>query len=111
MRHIDTPVNDGVFEQHRLELRCGCLTMAALGQLRTEQYGYALRHKLASLGLAILGTVLVTEMRNRLTSTFVAMGYSFVAVAADMGMMMRQATAFIQAIQPSLARGFDSSVY
>ena len=44
-------------------------------------------------------------------STFVAMGYSFVAVASDMGMMMRQATAFIQAIRPSLARGFDSSVY
>src|ERR1017187_7982689 len=46
-------MNDGVFEQHRLELRCGCLTMAALGQLRTEQYGYALRQKLAGLGLAI----------------------------------------------------------
>ena len=46
-------MNDGAFEQLRLELRCGCLTMAALGQLRTEQYGYALRQKLAGLGLAI----------------------------------------------------------
>jgi 2-keto-3-deoxy-L-rhamnonate aldolase RhmA len=44
-------------------------------------------------------------------SSFVAMGYSFVAVASDMGMLMQQATAVIQAIQPSLARGFDSSVY
>ena len=44
-------------------------------------------------------------------STFVKMGYSFVAVASDMAMMMRQATAFIEAIQPSLARGFESTVY
>ena len=44
-------------------------------------------------------------------ASFVAMGYSFVAVASDMGMMVRQATAFIDAIQPSLARGFESAVY
>ncbi|MEJ8824539.1 aldolase/citrate lyase family protein [Variovorax humicola] len=44
-------------------------------------------------------------------SSFVAMGYSFVAVASDLGMMMRQATAFIQAIQPSLAQGFEGGVY
>jgi 2-dehydro-3-deoxyglucarate aldolase/4-hydroxy-2-oxoheptanedioate aldolase len=46
-----------------------------------------------------------------MVSKFVALGYSFVAVASDMGMMMRQATAFIQALQPSLAKGFESSVY
>ncbi|MBK6006578.1 2-dehydro-3-deoxyglucarate aldolase [Ramlibacter ginsenosidimutans] len=46
-----------------------------------------------------------------MVSSFVAQGYSFVAVASDMGMMMRQATAFIQALQPSLAKGFESSVY
>lgn len=44
-------------------------------------------------------------------SSFVAMGYSFVAVASDMGMMMRQATAFIDAIRPNLAKGFESNVY
>ncbi|OZI37472.1 2-dehydro-3-deoxyglucarate aldolase [Bordetella genomosp. 10] len=42
---------------------------------------------------------------------FLALGYRFVAVASDMGMMMRQATAFIQAIQPDLARTFDGTVY
>lgn len=46
-----------------------------------------------------------------IVSGFVKMGYSFVAVASDMGMMMRQATAFIDAIQPSLAQGFESAVY
>lgn len=44
-------------------------------------------------------------------SRFVSMGYAFVAVASDMGMMMRQATAFIDAIRPSLAAGFESNVY
>jgi 2-keto-3-deoxy-L-rhamnonate aldolase RhmA len=44
-------------------------------------------------------------------SSFLALGYSFVAVASDLAMMMRQATAFIQAIEPNLARGFESSVY
>lgn len=44
-------------------------------------------------------------------SSFVAMGYSFVAVASDMGMMMRQATAFINDIRPSLDKGFESGVY
>jgi PadR family transcriptional regulator PadR len=48
-----TERNDELFEQLRLELRRGCLIMAVLGQLRTEQYGYTLRQALAGLGLAI----------------------------------------------------------
>ena len=48
-----TEMNDGLYGQLRLELRRGCLTMAVLGQLRTEQYGYTLRQTLAALGLAI----------------------------------------------------------
>jgi PadR family transcriptional regulator PadR len=48
-----TQSNDGLFEQLRLELRRGCLSMAVLGQLRTEQYGYTLRQTLAGLGLPI----------------------------------------------------------
>jgi PadR family transcriptional regulator PadR len=48
-----TEMNNGLYEQLRLELRRGCLTMAVLGQLRTEQYGYTLRQTLAGLGLAI----------------------------------------------------------
>jgi 2-dehydro-3-deoxyglucarate aldolase len=46
-----------------------------------------------------------------MVTRFVGLGYNFVAVASDMGMMMRQATAFIQAIRPSLAKGFDGGVY
>ena len=41
------------FENLRLELRRGCLTLAVLSQLRTERYGYTLRKALAAGGLDI----------------------------------------------------------
>src|SRR5580658_1234371 len=43
----------GVFENLRLELRRGCLTLAVLAQLRTERYGYTLRKALEEAGLDI----------------------------------------------------------
>jgi PadR family transcriptional regulator, regulatory protein PadR len=42
-----------LFENLRLELRRGCLTVAVLAQLRAEHYGYTLRKALADQGLAI----------------------------------------------------------
>ena len=42
-----------IFENLRLELRRGCLTLAVLTQLRTEHYGYTLRKALDDLGLDI----------------------------------------------------------
>jgi PadR family transcriptional regulator PadR len=47
------PSPDDVFENLRLELRRGCLTVAVLAQLKVEHYGYTLRKALADLGLAI----------------------------------------------------------
>jgi PadR family transcriptional regulator, regulatory protein PadR len=47
------PVTDSVFENLRLELRRGCLTVAVLAELRAEQYGYTLRKALAGHGLDI----------------------------------------------------------
>ena len=47
-----TPPAD-LFENLRLELRRGCLTVAVLAQLRAEHYGYTLRKALGELGLAI----------------------------------------------------------
>src|SRR2546426_12640818 len=44
---------DALLENLRLELRRGCLIVAVLAQLRTEQYGYTLRKALAGDGLAI----------------------------------------------------------
>ena len=41
------------FENLRLELRRGCLVLAVLTALRSEQYGYTLRKILAEHGMAI----------------------------------------------------------
>jgi len=46
-----------------------------------------------------------------LVISFAAAGYDFVPVASDTGMMMRQATAFLDAIRPGLAAGFSSTVH
>ena len=46
-------ISPELFENLRLELRRGCLIVAVLAQLRTEQYGYTLRKALADDGLAI----------------------------------------------------------
>ena len=48
-----SPTPDELFENLKLELRRGCLTLAVLAQLRAEHYGYTLRKALADLGLAI----------------------------------------------------------
>jgi PadR family transcriptional regulator, regulatory protein PadR len=42
-----------VLENLRLELRRGCLILAVMAELRTEQYGYTLRKALADHGIAI----------------------------------------------------------
>jgi len=42
-----------LFENLRLELRRGTLTLAVLAQLRTERYGYTLRKALEEAGLPI----------------------------------------------------------
>src|SRR6202166_3821859 len=42
-----------LFENLRLELRRGCLILAVLASLRSEQYGYTLRKLLAEAGMDI----------------------------------------------------------
>jgi PadR family transcriptional regulator PadR len=46
-------VDPALFDNLRLELRRGCLTVAVLAALRSEQYGYTLRKLLAEHGLNI----------------------------------------------------------
>lgn len=50
---VDTASSPDVFENLRLELRRGCLTVAVLAHLRVEQYGYTLRKALDEQGLNI----------------------------------------------------------
>ena len=53
MTHGMEPSDPAVFDNLRLELRRGCLTVAALAALRSEQYGYTLRKVLAEHGLVV----------------------------------------------------------
>ena len=57
-------VADNLFENLRLELRRGCLTLAVLAQLRQEHYGYTLRKALARHGLEIDESTLYPLLRR-----------------------------------------------
>jgi PadR family transcriptional regulator PadR len=57
-------VTDSIFENLRLELRRGCLTLAVLAQLRQEHYGYTLRKDLAEHGLEIDESTLYPLLRR-----------------------------------------------
>ncbi|HEX4311673.1 MAG TPA: PadR family transcriptional regulator [Acidobacteriaceae bacterium] len=46
-------MNPETLENLKLELRRGCLVLAVLAALRSEQYGYSLRKELAEHGLEI----------------------------------------------------------
>ncbi len=55
---------ESTFENLRLELRRGCLTLAVLAQLRREHYGYTLRKHLADDGLVIDESTLYPLLRR-----------------------------------------------
>ena len=57
-------VVENVFENLRLELRRGCLTLAVLAQLRQEHYGYTLRKALAQQGMVIDESTLYPLLRR-----------------------------------------------
>jgi PadR family transcriptional regulator PadR len=59
-----TPIQEDVFENLRLELRRGCLSLAVLTQLRTERYGYTLRKALSDDGLEIDESTLYPLLRR-----------------------------------------------
>jgi PadR family transcriptional regulator PadR len=55
---------ENLFENLRLELRRGCLTLAVLAQLRQEHYGYTLRKSLAERGMVIDESTLYPLLRR-----------------------------------------------
>jgi len=57
-------VAETLFENLRLELRRGCLSLAVLAQLRREHYGYTLRKALAERGLEIDESTLYPLLRR-----------------------------------------------
>lgn len=56
----------------------------------------------------LIGTVGPTP---EMVKDFIGWGYHFVAVASDMGMMMRQANQFLTALKPSLAKTLGAGAY
>jgi PadR family transcriptional regulator PadR len=57
-------LTENLFENLRMELRRGCLTLAVLVQLRQEHYGYTLRKDLAENGLVIDESTLYPLLRR-----------------------------------------------
>jgi PadR family transcriptional regulator, regulatory protein PadR len=55
---------ENLFENLRLELRRGCLTLAVLAQLRREHYGYTLRKELAERGMEMDESTLYPLLRR-----------------------------------------------
>jgi PadR family transcriptional regulator PadR len=53
-----------LLENLRIELRSGCLSIAALARLRDEHYGYTLRKELAEMGLEIEENTLYPMLRR-----------------------------------------------
>ena len=53
-----------LFDNLRIELRSGCLIVAALAQLRAEHYGYTLRKALADIGMNIEESTLYPLLRR-----------------------------------------------
>ena len=57
-------MNDEIFENLKLELRRGTLSLAVLLQLHKEQYGYMLRQSLEEYGLIIDENTLYPLLRR-----------------------------------------------
>lgn len=57
-------LSENLFENLRMELRRGCLTLAVLAQLHNEHYGYTLRKALAERGLVIDENTLYPLLRR-----------------------------------------------
>ena len=65
-------LTENLFENLRLELRRGCLTLAVLAQLRHERYGYTLRKALADDGLVVDESTLYPLLRRLETQGLLA---------------------------------------
>ena len=57
-------LTENLYENLRLELRRGCLTLAVLAQLKQEHYGYTLRKALAERGMEIDESTLYPLLRR-----------------------------------------------
>ena len=111
MAHTHPPPDD-VFENLRLELRRGCLTVAVLAQLKVEHYGYTLRKALADLGLAIDEGTLYPLLRRLETQGLLVSEWReedkrnkrFYKLSPDGRQILKQLVAEWQHLYPSIDR-------
>jgi PadR family transcriptional regulator PadR len=61
---VRTPTRAELFENLRIELRSGCVIVAALAQLKVEHYGYTLRKALSDIGMDIEESTLYPLLRR-----------------------------------------------
>ena len=105
-------MDNEIFENLRLELRRGSLTLAVLAQLRTEQYGYSLRKSLGDCGLAIDENTLYPLLRRLETQGLLVSHWReqdkrnkrFYRLSADGELILKQLLDEWQAINSSLNR-------
>jgi PadR family transcriptional regulator PadR len=102
--------NHDLYENLRLELRRGCLSLAVLSQLRTERYGYTLRKALAEQGLDIDEGTLYPLLRRLETQGLLTSEWReeekrnkrFYRLSPDGKLMLKQLGAEWQRINSSL---------
>lgn len=103
-------MNADLFENVRLELRRGCVVVAVLAALRTEQYGYTLRKALAEHGMAIDEGTLYPLLRRLESQGLLVSEWReedrrkkrFYRLSADGKLILKQLLAEWQSIDSSL---------
>lgn len=85
-------------------------SMGAIGNIAHPDVQAALQDAAARAG-KIGKPIGIVGPTPEMVGQFIEWGYGYVAIASDMGMLMRQANAFISALRPSLAKAVSSSVY
>src|SRR5690242_12981379 len=104
--------NADLLENLKGELRRGCLIVAVLAQLRTEQYGYTLRKALADDGLAIDEGTLYPLLRRLETQGLLASQWReedkrnkrFYRLSADGEVILKQLLEEWESINRSLGK-------
>jgi 2-keto-3-deoxy-L-rhamnonate aldolase RhmA len=85
-------------------------SMGVIGNVADAKVQAALKDA-AARAKAVGKPIGIVGPTPEMVGQFIDWGYSYVAIASDMGMMMRQANAMITALKPSLAKAVNSSVY
>ena len=111
--------NGALLENLRLELRRGCLVLAVLAELRSEQYGYTLRKGLADRGLTVDEGTLYPLLRRLESQGLLASEWReedkrnkrFYKISREGKAILKQLLADWQAIDTSLEQILKESDY